>query len=46
METLSLYTFDVNGEVVRVEALDFPHEAANDGLVFPVPESCAMKYAK
>ena len=46
METLHLYTFYVNGEIVRVEALDFPHEAANDGLFFPVPESCAIKYAK
>ena len=41
-----MYTFYVNGEIVRVEALDFLHEAANDGLVFPVPESCAMKCAK
>ena len=46
MEMLRLYTFDVNGEIAQVEGLDFPHEAANDGLVFPVPESCAMKYAK
>ena len=46
METLRLYTFDVNGQIAQVEALDFPHKAANDGLVFLVPESYAMKYAK
>ena len=28
METLRLYTFDVDGEIIPVEALDFPHEAA------------------